>query len=76
MAAETQRCIQQLDQEWSQFASIVEPGEAIIRRAGHLADSLNLRGYDSGHLAAAEALSARVTPAPFRLAGFDNGLAE
>jgi predicted nucleic acid-binding protein len=71
---EAQGCAQQLDREWEQLASVVEPADTMIRRAGNLADSLDLRGYDSVHLAAAEALAAQVAPAPFRFAAFDDAL--
>jgi predicted nucleic acid-binding protein len=35
---------------------LVELGPAIVRRAGHLAEVLALRGYDAVHLGSAESL--------------------
>lgn len=74
--AETEKCVRGLEEEWGRFTTLVEPDPALIRRAGQLADTHNLRGYDSVHLAAAEAVPAQVTPAPFRFAVFDDGLGE
>lgn len=47
--------------------------EPLVRRAGHLAEKFNLRGFDSLHLAVAE-LVWRQAPDNFRLAAFDERL--
>ena len=62
-----------VDQDWRRLHTI-QPDPTLIHRAGHLAGTLSLRGYDSVHLAAAEAVSAQIAPAPFRFAVFDQGL--
>ncbi len=74
--ADTEKCVRRLEEEWRQFSTIVGAEPALIRRAGHLADAHDLRGYDSVHLAAAEAVATQVAPVPFRFAVFDGGLAE
>lgn len=48
--------------------------EQIIRRAGDLADRFGLRGYDSVHLAAAEAISLLLMPQPLTFVCFDDRL--
>jgi len=47
--AELERLYQQMDK--------VETSEAVVRRAGALAETHGLRGYDAVHLASAEALA-------------------
>lgn len=50
--AELRRVVRQLDEEWGQY-SIVEITDAVVRRAGALAERHKLRGYDAVQLAAA-----------------------
>ena len=64
-----------LDQDWC-FFQVIEVDHPLARRAGELAQAHDLRGYDSVHLAAAEAVATQVAPVPFRFAVFDGGLAE
>ena len=55
--------------------SILTPDEAMIARAGDLAERFALRAYDSVHLAAAETIRSRLDPAlELRFAAFDTGL--
>lgn len=58
----------QLDEEWSTYG-VVEVGEAVVRRAGSLAERHALRGYDAIHLAAA--LDAHPGEGQFAFASFD-----
>lgn len=68
--------ITELRQTWSQL-DVVETTWPLVQRAGHLAVHLRLRGYDSVHLAAAEAVWVRVgTAAEFRFMVFDTAVAE
>ena len=53
---------------------ILTPTETHVRRAGELAERYELHGYDSVHLAAAEALS-QMAPMEVRFACFDQQLA-
>jgi predicted nucleic acid-binding protein len=46
------RVVRQLDEEWGQY-SIVEVSDALVRRAGVLAERHHLRGYDAVQLSAA-----------------------
>ena len=46
------RVVRQLDEEWGQY-SIVEVTDALVRRAGVLAERHRLRGYDAVQLSAA-----------------------
>ena len=46
------RVVRQLDEEWGQY-SIVEVTDALVRRAGALAERHRLRGYDAVQLSAA-----------------------
>lgn len=61
--------------DWSDFW-IIDATEPIIRRAGDLADRFALRGYDSVHLAAAEAISLVLMPQPLTFVCFDDRLHE
>jgi predicted nucleic acid-binding protein len=45
------RVVRQLDEEWGQY-SIVEVTDALVRRAGALAERHRLRGYDAVQLSA------------------------
>lgn len=49
--------------------------EPLVKRAGHLAEAFELRGFDSIHLAAAERVW-RQAPDHFQLAAFDKRLAD
>jgi len=49
---ELRRVVRQLDEEWGQY-SIVEVTDALVRRAGTLAERHRLRGYDAVQLSAA-----------------------
>lgn len=63
-----------LEATWLELG-IVTPEEPLLRRAGDLAERFALRGFDSVHLAAAEALWNEVEPkADFRFAVFDRSL--
>ena len=55
---------------------IMDTTENIIRRAGDLADRFGLRGYDSVHLGAAEAISLLLMPSPLTFVCFDDRLNE
>ena len=60
-----------LDRHWSEW-EIVAVDETLVRRAGELAARYRLRGYDSVHLAAAEAVhGASRGRIDFRFAAFD-----
>lgn len=63
-----------LDRHWPDWEAVTV-NEPLIRRAADLAVRHRLRGYDSVHLAAAEAVH-RVAgePAAFRFAAFDTHL--
>jgi predicted nucleic acid-binding protein len=50
--AELRRVVRHLDEEWGQY-SLVEITDAVVRRAGALAERHKLRGYDAVQLAAA-----------------------
>jgi predicted nucleic acid-binding protein len=71
---EIDRRIAELTRSWLQL-DIIETDWPLVERAGHLAVRYRLRGYDSIHLAAAEAISSRVRgTAEFRFAVFDSAL--
>ena len=61
------------ERDWSDFL-VMDTTENIIRRAGDLADRFGLRGYDSVHLAAAEAISLLLMPQPLTFVCFDDRL--
>jgi predicted nucleic acid-binding protein len=63
------------EQDWPTFeAASITSG--LVYRAGELADTFLLRGYDSIHLAAAEAFWQARGPMAFRIAVFDGELAD
>lgn len=62
-----------IDNDW-QTLNVILPTEMLIKRAGNLVDQFGLRGYDSIHLAAAEAISLQIMPQPLIFACFDNKL--
>ena len=68
--AELNKIKRAFEHDW-QNTLHVQPTEMLIRRAGELAEQHGLRGYDSVHLAAAEALAHTSTPLPLVFAGFD-----
>jgi len=70
-----QALVADLHSDWPYFQTL-GVDQQMVNRAGELAHQYGLRGYDSVHLAAAEALAARVAPAPFRFAVFDGELTE
>jgi predicted nucleic acid-binding protein len=67
-AAELRRVVRQLDEEWGQY-SIVEITDAVVRRAGALAERHKLRGYDAVQLAAA--LDVRLAGGDIEFSSFD-----
>lgn len=67
-------CKHELERTWPRFERL-RADEVLIRHAGDLAERFGLRGYDSVHLAAAEAVFRAAGPAvEFRFAAFDDGL--
>jgi predicted nucleic acid-binding protein len=62
-----------IDNDW-QTLNVILPTEMLVKRAGNLADQFGLRGYDSIHLAAAEAISLQIMPQPLIFACFDSKL--
>jgi uncharacterized protein len=64
-----------IERDW-QILNVILPTEMLVKRAGFMADRFGLRGYDSLHLAAAEAISLQVMPQPLGFACFDRGLNE
>ena len=63
------------ERDWADFI-VVQPTEFMVRRAGELADRFGLRGYDSVHLAAAEAISLLLMPDPLAFVCFDERLCD
>lgn len=64
-----------LDQAWKVWR-IVQVDESLVRRAGDLAQRFGLRGYDSVHLAAAEAVWRALPGVDYRVGVLDGKLAE
>lgn len=62
------------EHDWDNM-EVVTVNESLIRRAGELAQAHGLRGYDSVHLAAAEAVGLALNDKDFRIAIFDERLA-
>lgn len=63
---------EEFEEAWERFR-VVEVTEMPVRRAADLAERFGLRGYDSIHLAAAEAVREGVgSRASFRFLGFDD----
>ena len=62
-----------IDNDW-QTLNVILPTEMLVKRAGNLADQFGLRGYDSIHLAAAEAISLQIMPQTLIFACFDKHL--
>jgi len=69
-----QRLRRTLDRHWRQW-DIVAADETLVRRAGELAGRYGLRGYDSVHLAAVEAVREASQGAEFLFGVFDADLA-
>jgi len=69
--AELRRVVHQLDEEWGQY-STVEITDAVVRRAGALAERHALRAYDAVQLAAA--LDMRLAGASIEFSSFDERL--
>lgn len=66
--------VRELTQSWAQL-DVIAADWPLIHRAGQLAVRFDLRGYDSVHLSAAEAVWTRTTgAADFRFAVFDAAL--
>jgi uncharacterized protein len=53
---------------------LITPTLALCKRAAHLADRFGLRGYDSIHLASAEALMIQIMPQKLIFASYDQQL--
>lgn len=64
----------QFERDWKS-TRLVQTDMPLIRRAGDLAEHYSLQGYDSVHLAAAEAIWRTVPEVDFRVAVFDGTLA-
>src|SRR3954449_11986621 len=70
------RLLQDFDRDWSNI-EVVGVTEPLVRRAGHMAVRFALRGYDSVHLAAAEAVARDIgQPSMLRFVAFDAALDE
>jgi len=70
------RLLQDFDRDWSNI-EVVGVTEPLIRRAGHMAVHFVLRGYDSVHLAAAEAVARDIgQPSMLQFVAFDAALDE
>lgn len=74
-AAQKAQLLAIIDQNWETL-NVILPTEMLIKRAANLADQFGLRGYDSVHLAAAEAISLQIMPQPLIFACFDKHLNE
>lgn len=73
IAAEVDSIKETFERDWRMTFQIA-PTEAMIRRAGDLAERFSLRGYDSVHLAAAESLRVGQGADLLRFASFDERL--
>jgi predicted nucleic acid-binding protein len=66
--------LQEFDRDWSNI-DVVGVNDALIRRAGEMAVHFGLRGYDSVHLAAAEAVARDIgRPSMLHFVAFDTAL--
>ena len=72
-SADRRRIVQAIDSHWPSM-NIVQPTETLIRRAADLSERHALRGFDSIHLAAGEALALQVMPVSTLFASFDRKL--
>ncbi|MGQ0752306.1 MAG: type II toxin-antitoxin system VapC family toxin [Betaproteobacteria bacterium] len=66
---------ERFERDWRVTLQVV-PTEAMVRRAGDLAERYGLRGYDSVHLAAAESLLTGPPNDFLQFASFDHALNE
>lgn len=69
--ADLRQVVRELDEEWGMYG-IVDVSDAVVRRAGALAERHGLRGYDAVQLAAA--LDVRRAGADVDFATFDRRL--
>ena len=69
--SDLRRVVRQLDEDWERY-SIVEITDAVVRRAGGLAERHKLRGYDAVQLAAA--LEVRLAGGDVEFSLFDDRL--
>lgn len=67
--------VARLDCDWD-TVRVVGVDEAMVRRAGELAQTYGLRGYDSLHLAAAEAIRLAAPGLHYRIGVYDVRLAD
>ncbi len=65
--------IEAIEKDWKTF-NIIQPIEILIRRAALHCDQFGLRGFDSIHLASAEAISLQMIPKTTLFASFDRKL--
>lgn len=72
-AGDINRYRRAFDQDWAQL-DVITPDAVMIHRAGDLALAFDLRGYDSVHLAAAEAMGVVAGQGNLRFAAFDGPL--
>jgi predicted nucleic acid-binding protein len=70
-SVELRRVVRHLDEEWGRY-SLVEVTDAVVRRAGTLAERHKLRGYDAVQLAAA--LDMRLGGGDVQFSSFDAAL--
>jgi uncharacterized protein len=73
--AQKAAAIARFETDW-RTCEVMDATELMIRRAGDLADRFGLRGYDSVHLAAAEAISLLLMPQRLTFVCFDDRLNE
>lgn len=69
------RQLRRMEADWTS-TQVLNITEGMIRRAGDLAQQFGLRGYDSVHLAAAEAVWQALPGGDFRFLAFDGKLVE
>jgi predicted nucleic acid-binding protein len=70
---ELRRVVRHFDEEWGRYV-LVEITDAVVRRAGGLAERHALRGYDAVQLAAALDLHAAGSDVDLRFVAFDGNL--
>ena len=70
-----QEWVAEFEHDWETLR-VIAPDHAMIRRAGGLAEQCQLKGYDSIHLAAAEAVALTVGMDRFTMAVYDKQLAK
>ena len=71
VSAELRRVVRHLDEEWGQY-TLVEVSDAVVRRAGALAERYRLRGYDAVQLATA--VDVRAAGGEIEFASYDDAL--